>query len=371
MKKIVGILAAAAVLATSVFAADVSAGVRLEGSLFKYDGTTEGVTALTINHNNQFYHAPIAFSISDDKAGGTLKLTDLDKNDVVSRCWSIWFKPVDALKITVGEWTGNLNQEKIDWCNTDSGIGAEDGTYTVSLTPVDGLSIDVSAVPGFGKPWFKDSKSYKGDDEAIVADKDAKADDKKAAADRLTADKYESTTGTLGFLMHYGADFGTISAVFQGESNFKTLKFGAGYANNFDGLDFFVNVLGFYASEEFKKVRAEVWLAKSFDAVTFQTFIVGGYNLKGGYDASWWHVGQSGEAEKAFVGATAKLSYAMDGITPYLYFKSVNFLADPLTMEFKPGFTTKVGCCDIELAADITVAKKVTFDVPVNFKVVF
>ena len=41
MKKIVGILSAAAVLAASVFAADVSAGVRLEGSLFNFDAATK------------------------------------------------------------------------------------------------------------------------------------------------------------------------------------------------------------------------------------------------------------------------------------------------------------------------------------------
>ena len=39
MKKIVGILAAAAVLATSVFAADVSAKVKLDGKLLNVDTT--------------------------------------------------------------------------------------------------------------------------------------------------------------------------------------------------------------------------------------------------------------------------------------------------------------------------------------------
>ena len=343
MKKIVGIFAAAAVLATSVFAADVSAGVRIEGSLFDY--SKDSISALTINHNNQFYHAPIAFSISDDKAGGTLKLTDLDGADspdtVQSRCWSIWFKPDDILKITVGEWTGAMNQEHIDWCNTDSGIGAEDGTYTLSLTPADGVSVDVTTVPGWGKAWM----SKAGDADAAIA--------------------------PLGLLFNYSADFGKISAVFEGKDNFKTLKFGAAYANNFSGFDMFVNVLGFYANDNFAKVRAELWGQYSADALTFQAFIVGGYNLKGGYDYSWWHVGKSG-AEGAFVGALLKLSYALDGATAYLYVKSVNFLADPFAIEIKPGVTTNVGLCAIECAADVNLnGSAVTFGIPVNFTVKF
>lgn len=348
MKKIVGILAAAAI-AASVFAADVSAGVRLEGSLFNWDGSN--ASALTLKHNNQFYHAPISFSISDDKAGGQLKLTDLDANNgtksdgenydktapIVSSAWQIWFKPVDVLKITVGCWANTLNQEKIDWCNSDSKIAGDDGdlgSWVITLAPVDGLSIDLAFTQAFGKAWFANSE-----------------------------------IASLAFMMHYGADFGTISAMFDARSNFKDLRFGAGYANNFSGLDMFVNVLGFYKTD-FNKIRAEVYLGYAADALNIQAFIVGGYNLKGGFDASWWHVGNSGAAG-AFVGMSAKFSYALDGITPYIYIKDVNFLADSFSMEIKPGFTTNVGCCAIELAVDITAASTIKVDVPVNFKVTF
>jgi len=341
MKKIVGILAAAAIFATSVFAADVSAGVRLEGSLFNWDGSN--ASALTLKHNNQFYHAPISFSISDDKAGGQLKLTDLDNNNgdkgaaVVSSAWQIWFKPVDALKITVGAWANTLNQEKIDWCNSDSKIAGDDGdlgSWVITLAPVDGLSIDLAFTQKFGTAWFANNK---------IAD--------------------------LAFMMHYGADFGTISAMFDAKSNFTDLRFGAGYANNFSGLDMFVNVLGFYKTD-FNKIRAEVYLGYAADALNIQAFIVGGYNLKGGFDASGWHVGAS-DVAGAFVGMSAKFSYALDGITPYIYIKDANFLANSFSMTIKPGFTTNVGCCAIELACDITAASTIKVDVPVNFKVVF
>jgi hypothetical protein len=310
--------------------------------LFNWDGSN--ASALKLSHNNQYYHAPISFSISDDKAGGQLKLTDLNRGndgskegDVQASAWQIWFKPVDALKITVGCWANTLNQEKIDWCNSDSKIAGDDGnlgSWVITLAPIDGLSIDLALTQEFGKAWFANNS---------IAD--------------------------MAFMMHYGADFGTISAMFDARSNFKDLRFGAGYANNFSGLDMFVNVLGFYKTD-FNKIRAEVYLGYAADALNIQAFIVGGYNLKGGFDASWWHVGNSGAAG-AFVGMSAKFSYALDGITPYIYIKDVNFLADSFSMEIKPGFTTNVGCCAIELAVDITAATTVTVDVPVSFKVSF
>jgi hypothetical protein len=69
MKKIVGILAAAAVLATSVFAADITAKVRLDGSLFNY-GTDGSISALKIMHNAGEAHNPIlSWSYGDDKSG--------------------------------------------------------------------------------------------------------------------------------------------------------------------------------------------------------------------------------------------------------------------------------------------------------------
>ena len=191
MKKIVGILAAAAVLATSVFAADVSAGVRLEGSLFNWNGST--ASALSLKHNNQYYHAPIAFSVSGEKAGGTLKLTDQDRGNAASAtvaadkdatvktsAWQIWLKPVDAVKLTFGCYKNTLNQESIGWYRTDSAIGGDDGnkgSYVATFTPVDGLSVDLLFANDFGKAWFSGN-----------------------------------SVAELGLIAKYSADFGTIGA---------------------------------------------------------------------------------------------------------------------------------------------------------------
>ena len=93
MKKIVGILAAAAV-AASAFAADVSAGVRLNGSLFNYNAAQKKMGALSLGHENQNYHLPISFSVSDENAGATLLLRTIntdEKNSVEAARWQIWF----------------------------------------------------------------------------------------------------------------------------------------------------------------------------------------------------------------------------------------------------------------------------------------
>ena len=341
MKKIVGILAAAAVLATSVFAADVSAGVRLEGSLFAYDGTN--VSALTLKHNNQFYHAPIAFSISDDKAGGTLKLTDQARSNsdktplidntqavVTSSAWQIWFKPVDAVKLTFGVWKNTLNQESIGWYRSDSGIGDDSGakgSYVVTLAPVDGVTVDMSFTNDFGKAWFN-------------------------GADNSVAE--------FGLIFKYSADFGTIGALFDAQNTFKTLKFGASFAGSADAVSYWINVLGYYGNSKFNKVRAELFGAYAQDALSLKLFVPFNFN-----------VNAKGAKAQIDLGAVFRLDYTMDTVTVYLEAADNDFLADNFSMSIKPGIKTNVGACAIDLGVAIGASSKVTIDVPLELKVTF
>ena len=349
MKKIVGILAAAAVLATSVFAAEVSAGVRLAGSLFNYDGTD--VSALKLTHENQFYHAPIAFSISDDKAGGTLKLTDKARGNgdddiddqlakkaepakasqalVTSSAWQIWFKPVDALKLTFGCYKNTLNQESIGWYRSDSGIGDDggaQGSYVATIAPVDGVSVDLLFGNTFGSPWFN-------------------------GADNSVAE--------FGLMFKYSADFGTIGALFDAKDTFKDLKFGASFAGSADAISYWINVLGYY-KEEFTKVRAELFGAYSQDALSLKLFVPFNFN-----------VGATGANAQIDLGAVFRLDYAMDSITVYLEAADNDFLADDFSMSIKPGIKANVGCCAIDLGVNIGASSKVTIDVPLELKVTF
>ena len=67
-----------------------------------------------------------------------------------------------------------------------------------------------------------------------------------------------------------------------------------------------------------------------------------------------------------------KATYALDnGMTPYLYFKDANFMADDFACTIKPGFTASFGAMSYEMAVQFDIANKVNISVPVNFSVSF
>ena len=358
MKKIVGIIGAA-LLASSIFAVDFSAGVRLEGDLFNYsvskkDGSA--ISALMEKHNNEFYHAPIAFSISGDRAGGTLKLTDKAGDDVLSSAWSIWFKPLDMLKITVGAHDFAINQEHIGWCNSETHL--ETTGFACNLA-IDAFNMNLILNPGNGNAFM----TAKGTADPEVAE----------------------LAATFG----YSADFGSVNAFFDAANTFNDYRFAAGYnAGGLLPVALWVNVIGYAGDkfEEFKAIRGELDVAGTFGPVSNETFIAGGYNFKSMADfngnfggSESWHVGYIGAAEKAFVGFYTKFSMPVNGFGLYLEVKDSNVLADDFAINIKPGFTKSVGACAIDLgiSADISTKKadanqnKVAIGVPVSFAVNF
>ena len=362
MKKIVGIIAALA-MATAVFAVDFSAGVRLEGSLFNYSkyktvkdaaGKDVDVEANTISlfkeaHVNEFYQAPISFAISDDVAGGQLKMSNVKGDNVVTAdAWSIWFKPADILKVTVGRWSTNLNQEHIAWCNSDSGI--ESDGYALTLA-TEGFSWDVFLASGNGNFFFT----------------------KEDGADAAIKELYTK--------VQYGADFGTVNAFFNGANNLKDFRFGAGL--NLSGLPvgLWFNVIGTYAAEDFQRIRVEADVSTTFGSIGWELFLAGGYDMKAGTQnfndtfkgVEGWHVGGTYyRAEPAaFCGFYTRFNIPGDGMNFYVEIKDGDVLAKDFSMTLKPGLTKNFGCCAFEMAVDATLSKKLVIDVPVNFKVSF
>ena len=70
MKKIIGILLAGA-LVTSAFAADVSAKVKVDGSLFNLD-KDGNVSALKVEHKSEGWNPDLSLSINGDRAGASM-----------------------------------------------------------------------------------------------------------------------------------------------------------------------------------------------------------------------------------------------------------------------------------------------------------
>jgi len=212
MKKIVGILAAAAV-AVSAFAVDFSAGIQLKGSLFKYEDGGN-LSALSLKSANSKDDKPFVFSVSDDRAGGQVKIFDTDegkkadpKSVMGASAFNIWFKPFDALRVDLG--------------NTDIGLNCETVTYWR------------------GKTWGSSDWGYKATYTA----------DALSVAVYLDASGswFSKTTDTVlaetALKVSYDADFGNIAVIFDAKDTFDTLAFGAGYKNSFDSLTIFADAV--------------------------------------------------------------------------------------------------------------------------------
>ena len=331
MKKIVGILAAAAIFATSVFAADISAGIRLEGELFKYNGTNDSISALMIKHNNQAYHAPMQFAISTDRAGATFQFTDKDGDNVQSATHKIWFKPFDILTINLGGLDMVLNQETIDYGGRLTQMGDYNSGFGYNATlATNGLTFKASLVGGNNAAWFS-----KGAGDPTVAETD--------------------------FLVTYGADFGTIGAMAKFTNTFKKIDLEFGYSGKFSDISLFADgavYLNSTGATSTTDLGFDFDIRYAKDAIDAQAYA----QLK---------MPTQNINNNITLMTLAKFAYKLDAGTVFVYFKDANVMANSFASTFKLGFDGKVGIMDYEIVAQLDVASKVTFSVPVWFKVNF
>ena len=358
MKKIVGILAGAALLATSVFAADVSAKVKVDGSLFNYNDGSVGMFSVT--HKSENWNPDLSFAVSTDNAGASFKIYSADTattEDTDATGWRIgntfqenayyyqvWVKPLDVLKLTLGQVGTNLNQETIDWSNTHTGIDSYG--YGLGLTPVDGLSLDFILAPGWSTKSNTDNYWF------------GKAKDK----DATVAETY--------IIGKYAADFGTIGAYLDATNTFKSLEFGAGYSGAVSSVNFFAQAIGYVdttAKKPFTEAEVELFAKGSADAFSWAVFCRPTVNVA--------LAGEDGVKADALVDvfATAKISYALESVTPFLYVKCSDFVpaTDAFSIEVKPGVSGSVGVAYWEIDLDMNIGKTFTLDVPVTMSIGF
>lgn len=361
---------AAVAMAASVFAVDMTAGARLSGDIFTYNGATKEMNAMKIGNDNQFWHKPVTLSISSDKAGATVKFTEGDKDAVNAGKWAIWFKPVDALKIDLGTIDDSMNTESIAYggrvLNYDSfGFRA---AYTA-----DALTLKVALVPGKGSYFFANGavadqangkKAYDAAyDAAIKLASDPKnpTDAEKAAAvvaaeaakkAAIDAATGKSAIAELNVAASYNAgDAGTISAMFDAKASFDEIAVAAGYKNSFGAVTVFAD----YA---FKKAGTNTNVV-DFDVI---------YN-EGAINAQAY-VKFTAEAANTLY-TIAKVNYSLDnGSAVYGKFESKNLLADKFDATIALGLTGSVGIMSYEVAPQYEIVKK-TFSVPFNVAVGF
>ncbi len=412
MKKIVGLLAAAAVLATSVFAADVSAKVRVGGSLFEaapiVNDKGDDATALKLFKAETVsnpWDAPFAtLTTSTDNAGGTVKFARNGDNlkwaDV-----SVWFKPIDALKITAGGQDICMNKETITWDNHDKRQAYSTYGYSLQYAQ-DAITVDVALGTTDGGWFFEDANAkYKSTEDPLAA---------------YVRDLYAKFA--------YNADFGTIQAFFRyrGKSwenidqiatdptkvkfNPTEINFGAAYKNTIDALTFFVNVIATTKSAPTDKEKpfwtgakdkdqkpyapfglcVDAFAAYTADALTVKGFVQ--------FDcADFSHVNAKGDADLVDNGSNtalkviARVDYKLDnGIGLFAQFTDKNLLLkkvqgtdkDPTSVfvsEIKAGASGSVGIASWEAALQFDTGKtgkdgkydKVQISAPVWVQVAF
>ena len=359
MKKIVGILSAAAVLATSVFAADVSAATKIKGTVLSYDNAETFSLLSEVNDSHDYANPNMTFSVSDDKAGATIKLTTDGGDEAIKQTTqTIWFKPIDALKITVGNFDVALNKEQIDWTESVTGLGGNGYLFSINA---EGFGLDFGLSQADNGLWFSKAKDkdpaiksffvkagYSADFGTVAAFAEfnrAKSGRRTYAYhDAFFVDLTEVPCETLDYYVKDGVKT-KASKYTPGGAAF-TLKdgaigdilFGASYRNNFNGIDVFANFNG-YMADKFEWLRPEVYVSGSADALGYSLFvapfIIVDSDVKDALEAA---------DEKAFqCEVVAKVTYALDGCTPYVYFKDADLVAKDFAATIKAGATGNVG----------------------------
>ena len=355
MKKIVGILVVAAI-ATSLFAADISAATNINGKLFSFN---DGAVNLFSQGNDSHDYANPNFvlSLNGDKAGATVKITTDGGTLTTSQTTqTIWFKPFDALKISLGNYDLALNKEQIDWTESVTGLGGNGYVFSINAS---GVAFDFFLNEGNNNAWWM-NKAKDGD----------------------------PALAEFGFKFGYSADFGSIGAfvdfnrtrinwtyhdnlfgapkgdgtytsrIDDKDGTLKNILFGAGYRNNFNGVDAFLNVAG-YMGDSFDWLRPEIYVSGAVDVFGYSLFVA---------PVIWTNSDLNKDFECELV---AKFSYALDGVTPYAYFKDNNLLAKDFAATVKLGATVSVGAMGWNAWLQMDIADTTAISVPFELTVSF
>ena len=332
MKKIITGIAALAML-TSVFAVDFTAGFQLKGDVLSYDGNSKNIDVFKLSHENTKDDKPFIFSVSSEKAGGTLKFYDDATGDIVANYWNIWFKPLDMLKVDLGNHDTKLNCESITWwrgkvlATSDWGIKA---TFNF-----DALSISAMLNAANGTYWA--SKPNGGD----------------------------LALGETALYASYGADFGTISALFVAKDTFKNIAIGAGYKNTFGSITMFADAAFNYVDKKADAYKNDTRsnLAVDADVKYAQDALSAEAYVK-------WTAADIENIKKdtMTIMAQAKLGYNVAGGQLYVKFVDLdilNFMDGGNLNQLELGFDGNMGTASYEIGAKLeTVNGKIKFSVP-------
>ena len=368
MKKIVMGIAAVACAAT-MFAADISAQLQIDGDLLNY--SKDGTKALMVKEYDPSGSSDYLWklSVNGDKAGAEIWSWNFDGS--VSEK-SVWLKPIDSLKLTVGNmtvyscwnpqfgwWAKNLAFEKYgvkaEYTNGSLGVEAAISTQRQNA--------EYKTVPDY---WFDNSQ----------------ADGWNKVSDFIVSATYALDAGKAQVWVGKGA--GVHPHGFTGWDA-SALAFGAVWGNcPYMENGYFVDVAGTFAYKPytdlswsqgegfaFEKVLAQAYYQFFTNGFGAQIIAVGGYTAeKIGYDNEIGGL-KKNDAKPVF-GFETKFSYAVNSFTPYLQINGYDIMDKKLTVDL--GTTTSVGACAIDAKVEMPINfadYAFSFSVPVQVSVAF
>ena len=386
MKKIVGILSAAAVLATSVFAVDLAANVHMTADVLS--GDKDHVEFFELNKKEQKDNDALVLSANLDNAGAQFQFWyEYDGSGDMAlkvRSTSLWFKPIDMLKVTVGDIDVGIYKEMLHFCkdpnghkvdlykpsewggwayyyNSYSGTAVAAGSgFLCELTPIDGLWIGLALAAGAGTHSYPDWNS--SDTASIILTwADGTADENKFKYREWGVGAKYDLNGLAGIPLSVGVSWRD-----TGKGNFKLLGIGADYGNRWaEGLYAMVN-----GRLRFNDVRnGEQKGSGTLDGVTIDNYFrygVGAFEAQLRAPVTIRLTGD--DDDPSWLVWSAEVSYRLDGFTPYLLFgNDLNSVGaydlsdkfgDTFGMQIQPGARFSVGACAIDAGVKLEIVSK-------------
>lgn len=414
MKKIVsGIIALAC--ATSMFAVDFAAKVSMEGKVVTgvIDINDKNQTTASKDSTLNFWNLDavnqydgkefLTLTGSGDKSGATVTIgyPYKGKGDDMSltvRGASLWFKPIDMLKVTVGNVEDITLRETMDYWKVPDGMAAAGhATYswssyaTVSgpgvlleCTPIDGLKVTAGLSSGTATD-FAAIKFNEKKDETYLA---------------WGASATYGLAGLTGLPINVAASFRD-----AGKDDVKILAIGGEYGNRYgDGIYALLNTrLRFedfsYSKTEMVAGKPTVYTWKAdnlLQGVAFDTMVryaAGAFNVMARFPvtirtvkevtADGKNVTDYGYKDPSWMSYEVKASYSLGAFTPYLDIENDNaviFTKDDikesaLKMNVQAGVSLNVGACALDVGLKVEVPNTKTsnlnWSVPFTTQVAF
>ena len=416
MKKIV-MGAAALLCAASMFAVDFAAKVQMAGSIAKKNG--DNVDFITLDKKDQKDADALVISASTDKAGANFQFwynycggaapeakTTADKNEdgsltgtfttaftpnsiIQVRSVKLWFKPIDQLKVTVGDVSCGIFGEKLhywkDPCGNDyasasswdhgysSYATVEGAGIAAELTPIDGLTVVAGIAAGCDTNFISFVENV-----STVA---VKAYGVSAAYNLSSVADLPVTIG--------------VSWRDEGTDAIKILAIGADYGNAFaEGFYGMLNARMFFSQKVGSATVSATGKDYKMTGIAFDNF----FRFKTGAmtidlrapiilrGLAGQTVSADGVAtalnetnDPSYMYLSAKFSYALDGLTIYVgagsdYDDSLNGwvfnkdFGDNFNLTIHPGVTFNVGACAFDIGARFDIKDAVASTTNANAK---